>query len=92
MTGNIGDFPAGWNTNASAEIVTIEGKPGRWLWITKPGVFVPEFTDKYPDDFTFEFDLLHGDNPGRNFHFVMAELQNIEQPLKLAMANNRFTF
>src|SRR5437773_4076677 len=36
-TGNVGDFPAGWNTNAAAEIVTIEGKPGRWLWITKPG-------------------------------------------------------
>ena len=35
-TGTIGDFPAGWNTNGSAEIVTIEGKPGRWLWITKP--------------------------------------------------------
>ena len=28
-TGGIGDFPAGWNTSASAEIVTIEGKPGR---------------------------------------------------------------
>ncbi|HET6767056.1 MAG TPA: hypothetical protein VFH08_06650, partial [Chitinophagaceae bacterium] len=27
-TGNIGDFPAGWNTSASAEIVTIEGKTG----------------------------------------------------------------
>ena len=24
-TGNIGDFPAGWNTNAAGEIVTIEG-------------------------------------------------------------------
>jgi outer membrane protein OmpA-like peptidoglycan-associated protein len=59
-TGNIGDFPAGWNTNASGEIVTIEGKPGRWLWLTKPGQFVPEFAKQYPEDFTFEFDLLHG--------------------------------
>jgi len=60
MTGSIGDFPAGWNTNAAAEIVTVEGKPGRWLMITKAGMFVPEFTDKLPDNFTFEFDLLHG--------------------------------
>jgi len=59
-TGNIGDFPAGWNTNASGEIVSIEGKPGRWLWLTKPGVFVPEFAQEYPDDFTLEFDLMHG--------------------------------
>ncbi len=78
-TGSIGDFPAGWNTNGAGEIVTVEGKPGRWLWITKPGVFLPEFTDKYPDDFTFEFDLLHGiPFGGSSFHFVMAELANLE--------------
>ena len=38
-TGSIGDFPAGWNTNGAGEIVTVEGKQGRWLWLTKPGVF-----------------------------------------------------
>src|SRR5687767_10445647 len=46
-TGNIGDFPAGWNTTGAAEIVTVEGKPGRWLMLTKPGVFMPEFTETY---------------------------------------------
>ena len=58
-TGNIGDFPAGWNTDASAEIVTIDGKTGRWLWFTKRGIFTPEFPAPFPEDFTFEFDLLH---------------------------------
>jgi outer membrane protein OmpA-like peptidoglycan-associated protein len=78
MTGSIGDFPEGWNTTSSAEIVTVEGKPGRWLLITKPGSFLPEFTDKYPDDFTFEFDLLHGiPFGGSSFHFVMAEMNDI---------------
>jgi outer membrane protein OmpA-like peptidoglycan-associated protein len=78
-TCNIGDFPAGWNTNAACEIVTVEGKQGRWLWLTKPGVFIPEFTDKYPEDFTFEFDLLHG-TPfgGATFNFVVAEMQNMD--------------
>ncbi|HLG39813.1 MAG TPA: OmpA family protein [Chitinophagaceae bacterium] len=77
-TGSIGDFPAGWNTNGAGEIVTVEGKSGRWLWITKPGVFMPEFTDKYPEDFTFEFDLLHG-TPfgGASLHFVIAEMNDI---------------
>ncbi|MGZ8525653.1 MAG: OmpA family protein [Chitinophagaceae bacterium] len=78
-TGSIGDFPAGWNTNSAGEIVTVEGKTGRWLWTTKPGVFLPEFTNKYPDDFTFEFDLLHGvPFAGASFHFVMAEMQGFE--------------
>jgi OOP family OmpA-OmpF porin len=89
-TGNIGDFPAGWNTNASAEIVTIEGKPGRWLWITKPGVFMPEFTDKYPEDFTFEFDLLHG-VPIRSaqLEVMMAQLDKMDMPQNYSVCPNR---
>src|SRR5688572_10814792 len=78
-TGSIGDFPAGWNTNSAGEIVTVDGKPGRWLWITKPGVFIPEFTDKYPEDFTFEFDLLHGvPVSSASFHVALAELQSMD--------------
>jgi OmpA-OmpF porin, OOP family len=91
-TGSIGDFPAGWNTNGSGEIVTIEGKPGRWLWITKPGVFVPEFTKSYPEDFTFEFDLLHGvPIMGGDFKFAFAELPDIEQPQNWTLSPNRLT-
>ena len=29
--GNIGDFPAAWNTNGSGEVVTTNLFPGRWL-------------------------------------------------------------
>jgi outer membrane protein OmpA-like peptidoglycan-associated protein len=93
MEGSIGDFPAGWNTNAAAEIVTIEGKPGRWLMITKAGMFVPEFTDKLPDNFTFEFDLLHGSPfSGGNsvvLNISLTQLQDINQPQNWMMANNR---
>jgi outer membrane protein OmpA-like peptidoglycan-associated protein len=53
----IGDFPAKWNTNASGEIVTIAGKPGRWLKLTRAGFFLPEFITELPDNFTLEFDL-----------------------------------
>ncbi|MFI5130418.1 MAG: hypothetical protein ACHQFX_10525, partial [Chitinophagales bacterium] len=91
-TGSIGDFPAGWNTNGAGEIVTVEGKPGRWLWISKPGVFVPEFTKSYPEDFTFEFDLLHGvPIKGADFKFAFAELQDIEQPQNWTLSPNRLT-
>lgn len=93
-TGTIGDFPAGWNTNASGEIVTIENKQGRWLWLTKAGAFVPEFTNKFPEDFTFEFDLLHGFSPGGipNFLFVsLAELDNLKQPEHWQLCKNHYT-
>lgn len=93
MTGSIGDFPAGWNTSSSAEIVTIDGKEGRWLWLTKPGVFVPEFIDKYPDDFTFEFDLLHGvPISGAAFTVAFAELGEINKPQNWTLATNHINF
>ena len=91
---SIGDFPAGWNTSSAGEIVTISGKPGRWLWLTKAGAFVPEFTDKYPEDFTFEFDLLHGYSEGGlpNFLYVsLVELDNIKQPQNWSVAANRLS-
>lgn len=93
-TGNIGDFPAGWNTNSAAEIVTIDGKAGRWLKITKPGGFSPEFTDKYPEDFTFEFDVLHSYNQGgfpQYLFFSIVELQKLNEPQNFGIANNRHT-
>jgi outer membrane protein OmpA-like peptidoglycan-associated protein len=92
-TGNIGDFPAGWNTNASGEIVTIENVPGRWLKITRPGGFSPEFTDKYPEDFTFEFDVLHSYEQGGNPQYLfisIAELQNVNEPQNFVVANNSY--
>lgn len=42
----------------AGEIVTIEGKPGRWLKFTKADAFAPELTPSLPDNFTLEFDLL----------------------------------
>ncbi len=90
-TGNIGDFPAGWNSNGAGEIVTVDGQQGRWLWITKPGVFIPEFTKSYPGDFTFEFDLLHG-TPfgGGTFQFAVAEMQNMDHLPSWNTSSNTF--
>jgi outer membrane protein OmpA-like peptidoglycan-associated protein len=93
-TGAIGDFPAGWNTSSSGEIVTIDGMPGRWLWLTKPGAFVPEFAAKYPEDFTFEFDLLHGYSEGgypNILYISLIELDNVRAPQNWSVAANRLT-
>jgi OmpA-OmpF porin, OOP family len=89
----IGDFPDKWNTNASAEIVTIGGMPGHWLKINKQGVFMPEMIDALPDNFTFEFDLLC-DNPGKvwAFYTSIVTLENHDQPEHWQSAKSRFTF
>ena len=48
-SGNIGDFPASWNTSSSGEIVTIAKYPGRWLQLSKGGFFIPEAKEKFTD-------------------------------------------
>jgi OmpA-OmpF porin, OOP family len=89
----VGDFPDKWNTNASAEIVTIESLQGKWLKISKQGVFMPEFIDSLPDNFTLEYDLLC-DNPGKvwGFYATLASLSERNRPENWQVAKSRFTF
>jgi len=89
----VGDFPDKWNTNASAEIVTIESLQGKWLKISKQGVFMPDFIDSLPDNFTLEYDLLC-DNPGKvwGFYTSLTSLSERNHPEHWQSANNRFTF
>ncbi|MGZ8550341.1 MAG: OmpA family protein [Chitinophagaceae bacterium] len=74
----IGDFPTRWNTNATAEVVTLNNKEGKWLKISKEGAFHPEFISSLPDNFTLEFDLAV--NPDwRGTHFAV-NLANLDKP------------
>lgn len=57
----VGDFPAKWNTNASAEVITIEGIPGKWLMLqkTENASFIPDFVKDLPENFTLEYDFVY---------------------------------
>jgi OmpA-OmpF porin, OOP family len=74
----IGDFPAKWNTNSSGEIVTIAGQTGRWLKLTKAGVFTPDFITDFPDNVTVEFDLFvqPGFSAGFPLEFALVQFTN----------------
>jgi outer membrane protein OmpA-like peptidoglycan-associated protein len=58
----IGDFPDKWNTNSTGEVQTIGGRDGKWLSVTKRGIFLPEFITDLPDNFTLQFDLVCSPN------------------------------
>ena len=57
-TTEVGDFPTGWNTNSSAQIVTLSNLPGKWLSMTKDGFFAPEMVKDMPENFTLEFEVV----------------------------------
>ena len=74
----IGDFPTKWNTNATAEVVTLNNKEGKWLKIVKEGAFHPEFITNLPDNFTLEFDLAV--NPEWRGTHIAINLANLTKP------------
>lgn len=55
---SIGDFPADWNSNTSGEVVNVEGYEGKWLMFAKEGVFMPDYINDLPDNFTLTFDIM----------------------------------
>ncbi len=54
----IGDFPALWNTNGSAEVVTTNLFPGNWMkFVTRQCIWTDALL-KLPDNYTIEFDII----------------------------------
>jgi outer membrane protein OmpA-like peptidoglycan-associated protein len=54
----IGDFPALWNTNGSAEIVTTNLFPGNWMkFSTRNAVWTDQLLN-LPENYTIEFDVI----------------------------------
>jgi OOP family OmpA-OmpF porin len=54
----IGDFPALWNTNGSAEVVTTNLFPGNWLkFATREAIWTDQFLN-LPENYTIEFDVI----------------------------------
>ncbi|MEO7263703.1 MAG: OmpA family protein [Ferruginibacter sp.] len=89
----IGDFPDKWNTNSSGEVVTLDKLPGHWFMLTKKGIFMPEFIDSFPQNFTMEFDLTCDNLVGSwGLHTNFVELANKNKMEEWQSANNRLTF
>ncbi len=92
----IGDFPNHWNTNGSGEVMTVEGKGGRWLSTAKEGYYIPLFITSLPDNFTLEYDVifiplaeLKGPNTSP-FGFQLVSIDMKKDPFEYAPARAQF--
>lgn len=55
----IGDFPLRWNTNASGEVVTVDGIGGKWFRLKNDySYYTPDCFSELPENYTIEFDAL----------------------------------
>ncbi len=79
-TTEIGDFPAGWNTNGSGEVVTTNLYPGRWFYIKGEGSTSLEEGINLPDNYTIEFDVVTqpsgNDYENSDFGFYLYAAEN----------------
>jgi OmpA-OmpF porin, OOP family len=58
----IGDFPAHWTTNGSAEVKTVNIAPGNWFHMNgQDAVYCYSKTIGFPPNFIMEFDIIPDD-------------------------------
>ncbi len=54
----VGDFPALWNTNGSAEVVTTNLYPGNWMKFVMDECVWTDGLLKLPENYTIEYDII----------------------------------
>jgi len=62
----IGDFPALWNTNGSAEVVTTNLFPGQWMKFACREAIWTDALLKLPENYTVEYDVVPTSGPESN--------------------------
>ncbi len=60
---NIGELPMAWNSSGKGEVMTIEGKEGKWVRGYQNNTLLSGNTQKFGDNYTVEFDLIYYFNP-----------------------------
>lgn len=74
----IGDFPLNWNTNSSAEVVSLSNQSGKWLQLNQKGAFLMEKINQFPENFTFEFDVVCTTPYGFNSSGLFLNIANLK--------------
>jgi len=89
---SVGDFPLEWNTNSSAEVVTLGDESDKWFFMTKDGFFQPEFISDMPENFTIEFDLFNRYRSSNivEYQFQIAAADNMAAELSEERTANYF--
>lgn len=68
----IGDFPAQWSTNGSAEVKTVNLAPGKWFHMSGyNAVYCYTKTIAFPTNFIMEFDIIPDDKFEHGFQLSL---------------------
>ncbi len=75
----VGDFPALWNTNGSAEVVTTNLFPGQWMKFSTDDAIWTDQLLNLPENYTIEFDVVptNGEDNDNMKGYVFRMIQSI---------------
>ncbi len=77
----VGDFPALWNTNGSAEVVTTNLYPGNWMRFVMDESVWTDGLLKLPENYTIEYDIIPIgglEGPGMSgWHMRLMQARNV---------------
>jgi outer membrane protein OmpA-like peptidoglycan-associated protein len=75
----IGDFPALWNTNGSAEVVTTNLFPGQWMKFSTDEAIWTDQLLNLPENYTIEMDIIptNGEDNDNMRGYVFRMIQSI---------------
>jgi outer membrane protein OmpA-like peptidoglycan-associated protein len=77
----VGDFPALWNTNGTAEVVTTNLYPGNWMKFDGMGSIWTDQLLTLPENYTIEFDIVPtkgSDGRIRGYHFLLMQAKIVK--------------
>ena len=77
----VGDFPALWNTNGTAEVVTTNLFPGNWMKFVMGECVWTDALLKLPDNYTIEFDIIPikgEENRMTGYHMRLMQAKNVK--------------
>ncbi len=77
----IGDFPALYNTNGSAEVVNTNLFPGKWLRFVMDQCLWTDSLINLPDNYTIEFDIIPvagDDNDMKGWAIELLQARNVK--------------
>ena len=55
----VGELPVNWNASGKGEVMTLEGKEGKWLRAFQNNTYLSGITKPLDENFTIEFDMIY---------------------------------
>lgn len=85
---NLGDFPANWDSNGAAELVSINGE--KWLRIGNKATIYPMLNNTLPENYTIEFDLFTEGMDGKTssqafLKLLLHDTKGFQKPTSFSM-------